>query len=413
MASTKVDKDGLFRRGGIFHCWIRGKRVSTRCRSRKAAIAVRSQLERAAHDPVFRAAVASGVGECAALTLEAVKRRGRADQTSVYYRSKLGQLVRILGADTRLSQLDAGSVNRFIDQRRAEGVSQHTLSKELGALRQMLRVAKYNGRYPGDIDALFPVGFDGGYSPRRRYLTWDEIPKLLAALQPRHRGWVAFALATGGRESEVARAERQDVAPTLDVVQLRGTKTELADDAVAIPSAFRPWLKLALELGGEKVLFGVWSNSVRDLAAACKRAGIPKVSPNDLRRTHATLMRKSGVSTDLVARQLRHADTRMVERVYGRLSAEDVRDQLTARETHSGEPTEADVGVSDEDRTRDNWSHKPDEGVSEPVILTLRRGNGGVRALQASDAPHANRTMTRPLYLLAKAYFEVTRQVAR
>ena len=63
MASSKKDRDGLFRRGEIYYCWIRGERVSTRCRSRKAAIAVRDKLERAAVDPVYRASYGATVGE--------------------------------------------------------------------------------------------------------------------------------------------------------------------------------------------------------------------------------------------------------------------------------------------------------------------------------------------------------------
>ncbi len=45
------------------------------------------------------------------------------------------------------------------------------------------------------------------------------------------------------------------------------------------------------------------------------------LSPNDLRRTHATWLRAAGVDLGLVARQLRHADPRMVFKVYGSLDA--------------------------------------------------------------------------------------------
>lgn len=42
----------------------------------------------------------------------------------------------------------------------------------------------------------------------------------------------------------------------------------------------------------------------------------------NLRRTHATLLRAGGVPLNIVARNMRHSTSRMVERVYGRLTAE-------------------------------------------------------------------------------------------
>ena len=67
---------------------------------------------------------------------------------------------------------------------------------------------------------------------------------------------------------------------------------------------------------------------VRD--AACARAGIERCSPNDLRRTCATWLRAAGVAPDLIAPVMGHADTRMVERVYGRLSPQALATRLAA-----------------------------------------------------------------------------------
>lgn len=61
---------------------------------------------------------------------------------------------------------------------------------------------------------------------------------------------------------------------------------------------------------------------IRDLALACRRSGIERCSSNDLRRTFATWMRMEGLPTDILGATLGHVDSRMVERVYGRLSPE-------------------------------------------------------------------------------------------
>ncbi|HVP61139.1 MAG TPA: hypothetical protein VMT11_11300, partial [Myxococcaceae bacterium] len=53
-------------------------------------------------------------------------------------------------------------------------------------------------------------------------------------------------------------------------------------------------------------------------------------SPNDLRRTYAKRMRLARVPAEIVAPTMGHRDTRMVERVYGRLSPEEIGALLTA-----------------------------------------------------------------------------------
>jgi integrase len=51
---------------------------------------------------------------------------------------------------------------------------------------------------------------------------------------------------------------------------------------------------------------------------------------NDLRRTFGTWLRKQGVDPSLIAPAMGHADSRMVERVYGRLPPENLRSQIAA-----------------------------------------------------------------------------------
>src|SRR5678816_4174438 len=55
-----------------------------------------------------------------------------------------------------------------------------------------------------------------------------------------------------------------------------------------------------------------------------------RCSPNDLRRTYAKWMRLARVPAEIVAPTMGHRDTRMVERVYGRLSPEEIGALLTA-----------------------------------------------------------------------------------
>ena len=147
-------------------------------------------------------------------------------------------------------------------------------------------------------------------------------------------------------------------------------------------------------------MFRPWGNIRRDLHDACRRAANafeaeasvaramgrtdeadhmarcaahlrPGLSPNDLRRTHATWLRAGGVDLGLVARQLRHADTRMVSRVYARLDAR------TAGRTLS-DALGCDTGVSERGAagafTRPAGPQKPREFVPRDGIEPPTRG---------------------------------------
>jgi hypothetical protein len=63
---------------------------------------------------------------------------------------------------------------------------------------------------------------------------------------------------------------------------------------------------------------------------ACARAGIPRCTPNDLRRTYSTWLRADGVPNELSAPTMGDKDTRMLDRVYARLPPELLRERLLA-----------------------------------------------------------------------------------
>jgi Phage integrase family len=111
------------------------------------------------------------------------------------------------------------------------------------------------------------------------------------------------------------------VGEGLATVLLRGAKRKTRFRTVPIVSpAQRSLLEHALEHAGgtERALFTTWRNVRRDLAEACERAGIERCSPNDLRRTFASWQVEAGVPLFPIAQAMGHKDTRMLERVYGR-----------------------------------------------------------------------------------------------
>lgn len=238
------------------------------------------------------------------------------------------QLERVLGKDTRLSAISAEVVDAYVSQRLREGAQRTTIAKELSTLRGTLRLAKRHGRFNKDLDAIMPLNFSPKYKPKERALSELEIRQLLSKLRVDRAGLVSFLLATGATyPSEVVNLRKSDVDTKRWMVRLRGTKREMRDRQVPIVTFARKWLESSIAY----MPFAPWSNIRRDLHIACDAAGIARCSPNDLRRSIATLMRARGVEPSLIGAYLGHRDSRMAERVYGRLAPEQLAHLLEQR----------------------------------------------------------------------------------
>jgi len=70
--------------------------------------------------------------------------------------------------------------------------------------------------------------------------------------------------------------------------------------------------------------------ALRAALKLAKRRGIPRCTPNDLRRTYSTWLRADGVPNELSAPTMGRKDTRMLDRVYARLPPELLRVRLLA-----------------------------------------------------------------------------------
>lgn len=353
-------REPLYLRGDVWWCRVRNPeggrahKVSTGCRDRRAAVLAWRNLER-------QSFTASDTSEDTSPTLAdaldaRIKERksaGRADGTLHMLGIKARQLTRVLGSETRLSRIGAAEVDTFVSTRLSEGASRATIYKELSTLRGALKLAARRDEYPHVVAAVMPLDFAIQYRPRERALSEHEIELLLAELPEERAAVVAFILATSATyPSELASLVASDVDVKAWTVRLRGTKAEGRYRTVPIVDFARPWIRRALPF----VPFTPWTNVRRDLRDACSRLStcakcrakgerapvkdcascrntptFAPVSPNDLRRTLATQLRARGVEPQLIAPVLGHADSRMVERVYGRIAPERLAHLLDGR----------------------------------------------------------------------------------
>jgi integrase len=251
-------------------------------------------------------------------------RTGCADDTRAYYKRKAARVLEVLGDERAAARLRLEDLEGYIRTRREAGTGDSTIHKELVVLRAALR----RGRKMGlrlDVDDIWP-DFRAEYVPRTRWLTRDELEKLCAQLTPDRARCVRFIALTGARDREWQRIGHVHVDLKAQRVTLPGTKSPSAWRVLPLDEhpELRSLLRHALLARRGGSLFRTWSNMRRDLHRACERAKIPGCSANDLRRTFATWLRKAGTKIDRIAHLLGHVDSRLVEKVYGKLEPADL-----------------------------------------------------------------------------------------
>lgn len=335
----------IHRRAGTKFYWVYwpgGEQESTKQTTREAAERWAKQRQLARADPAHAAAQARTVAHLIAAYL-ADRRPQCAPATMEFYEQKLGHIARILGDATPLGALTPHQIDTYATTRRGERAGQGTVTKELKALRAALKKAVRWGWAPPAALVLVPDDLDSGYTPRERWLPPEELDLLLEEIaeerSPECAAAVAYAVASGARRGEIARATRGDLEEALETgrLRVRGTKTRKAGAPITLLSLFRPLLERALagarEGGPEALAFGSWCldrDAARVLHRAARGAQLAPVSWNDLRRTHGRWLRRAGVSPELIAEQLRHAGPEMARRVYAQIQPEEVGQQIEA-----------------------------------------------------------------------------------
>lgn len=307
----------IYKRGKVWHAYgydahgVRW-RESTGQHDRRAAEAIAIEIERR------RAARASEPAPVRLIdALEALlaqdERAHRSAATIEIHTLKGRHLIRVLGQGFDLHHVTRAGLTAYADKRVTEGASRHTVHVELSVLRRACTVSgvPWSRQYMPDMGTV--------YAPRKTWLTREQAAALLAALSPAQRDAVTVAILTGMRKGELERIAAEHLDHERQAVHVPGTKT--AGAMRWLPVADDAWAILTRRAKSRPVgpLFGPWENMTRDLARACKRAGVPRVSANDLRRTFVSWLANESVSPLTVARLAGHTSTRMVERVYAQL----------------------------------------------------------------------------------------------
>ena len=203
-----------------------------------------------------------------------------------------------------------------------------TANRVLTILKAALNRAWREGKIASDDAWRRVEPFEEADAARVRYLTPDECRRLLNAAEGEFRNLVRAALATGCRFGELAALQVRDFHAESGTLHVRTSKSGKGRHVVLHEEGSELFRRLAAgRLGPEPMLRKFdgtsWRKSHQDrpMREACARAKIePPANFHVLRHTYASLAVMADAPLMVVARNLGHADTRMVERHYGHLS---------------------------------------------------------------------------------------------
>jgi integrase len=342
---------------------------------------------------------------------------GRSEGTLHHVATKAGNLVEYLPA--HVAEIDLAAVEKYVDRRLADWVvapeidadgnvlvdGRHvrrtTVKKELRILKAALKRAKKLKLYVGDPSDVIPE-IDDDAKEGERALTPLELVGLCTALPPKRAAMIVFSVATSAEWSVLCRARREDVAEDLSFVHLRGTKRKTRDRYMPLASPMlRSMVAWSLaRANAEGLLFDAWQNVRRDTHDACTKLGIAPCSPNDWRRTFGRWLRASAVEPQIIGAAMGHADSRMVERVYGKLTPDALQKLLVSRIGSEGAAIHSPLAAQDSAFDSDSPKEPPQEnGLKIPVSAVRFRPwaqGSSQNAERAEDSPLADAGVDSP-----------------
>lgn len=156
---------------------------------------------------------------------------------------------------------------------------------------------------------------------RMRSLDQSDVQRLIQA-QPHPYSVLSALLHGTGIEVSVALSlKRRDVDVSRREIRARGTKTAARDRIAKVAEWAWPAVEryVGLLTPNAPLFPGInrWTASDKH-REACEALDIEDYQLKDSRHTYAVRAIRAGASFEVVARQLGHADTTMVVRVYGR-----------------------------------------------------------------------------------------------
>jgi len=219
-----------------------------------------------------------------------------------------------------------------------------TANRTLNLLKAALNRAWREGQVADDGAWRRVKPFPQVSAARLRWLTLEEAQRLVNASGPGLRELVQTALMTGCRFGELARLVTSDFNPESGLLRVAESKSGRSRHVVLTEEGATLMTRLTRGKARDEPLLNPrpgqsWTPNLyqRPLQRACENARIdPPISLHGLRHTYASLSVMAGMPLLVLATNLGHRDTRMVERHYGHLAPSYVHDAVRAHAPRFG-----------------------------------------------------------------------------
>lgn len=230
----------------------------------------------------------------------------------------VGHLKPFFGA-MRLAAIRRKDVAEFINSRTGE-VGDGTIIKEVNTLKRLFNVALEKELIATNPAQRAPV--PKAPEGRVRYLTPDELGKILRACPEWLRPIVGLLVSTGARRGEMLRARWEDVNTIRREIRLRHTKSGKERPAFINDLAMQVLKSMGADVRKNRGLLFPRVTPAQVTVAfirACENAGVSDFSLHDLRHHFSATLRQNGVDLHTLQKLLGHSDPRMTDR-YAHLS---------------------------------------------------------------------------------------------
>jgi integrase len=241
------------------------------------------------------------------------------------------QVLRVLGSDVLIEEINMGTLDRYVNRRRAEKKAYSTINREISILRHSLRLAarwKMETKLTQFRLADWTTLRESDSARKAVFLTAEQVAAVIDAARDRaSRGGlnerqgeavIRLALETGARIGEILALEWEDLEGS--ILRIRTEKhgpdrsIKLPESTVLLLWGFRK-SRLSQGLMFPSDRTGYERDGIRRFWYAVRKAAkVEHIRFHDLRHTAASEMLRRGLLLREVQYVLGHSSARMTER---------------------------------------------------------------------------------------------------
>ena len=220
-----------------------------------------------------------------------------------------------------LEQIHVGTLEQFVSDRKAAGIKNGTINRDLAIISRVLKLAaklwrdEFGNSWLQEAP-LLPLLKNDNRKPFP--INQEQQGNLIAELPPHLQAMVLFALNTGCRESEITGLEWCEEDTKQSVFIVPGHRTKNGLDKIVPLNSITIDIVNAQRGKNDEFVFTFKGKSVQRVNGhawrnARFRAGIPQCRVHDLRHTFGQRLRSAGVSYETRQDLLGHKSNRITD----------------------------------------------------------------------------------------------------